>query len=27
LGAGARLRAEAPESDRDELERAIFGTD
>jgi Phage terminase, small subunit len=27
LGAGARLRAEAPESGRDELERAIFGTD
>ncbi len=27
LGAGARLRAEAPESDRAELERAIFGTD
>ena len=27
LGAGARLRVEAPESDRDELERAIFGTD
>ena len=27
LGVGARLRAEAPESDRAELERAIFGTD